>query len=250
MKKILPFITLFKMELIAWLRIKINFFFIIIWPLLWMFMMAFVIPASNQISAQQSIQYYFPSGMLLVILSAMISLSIRITMKKEAGILQRLKVVPFPIVSYFVVQLLCCIAVSVIGLLCISLMAIVFKMQIAGSLFSILVLFLLGCFVFSSIGFFISGISMKSSTANILSMLVMFIMMFISDMFIPLSDIQSFIYKISIFLPASPFLAISRSLMISGGSLFDYTLELLILVSWGSFFLIASFFTFKFSIRK
>jgi hypothetical protein len=102
-----------------------------------------------------------PSCMALVTLSAMISLAIRIAVKKEAGILQRLKVVPFPVFAYFAVQFLCAIAMSLLGLACICILAFIMKMPLKFSPFALALLFLLCCFCFSAIGFFIAGISWK-----------------------------------------------------------------------------------------
>jgi len=248
--KFKPFFTLLKMELLVWLRVKINLFFVVAWPVLWLLMMTLVIPSGNRGSLADILQFYFPSCMALVMLSAMISLSIRIAVKKEGGILQRLKVVPFPVSAYFMVQFVCAIVMSVIGLACISIVAFFMKMPVKGSLLSMVVVFFLGCFTFTAIGFFIGGFSRKIVTANIISILVMFVMMFMSDMFVPLSDIQSVVFLVGSLLPAQAFLSMARGIMISGMRLTDYSYELLVLFIWGIGAVVLSLPTFKFDVKR
>lgn len=245
-----PFLTLFSMEFRAWLRVKINLFFVIAWPLIWLLMMTLVIPSTSRGSMADTLLFYFPSCMALVTLSAMISLAIRIAVKKEAGILQRLKVVPFPVFAYFAVQFLCAIAMSLLGLACICILAFIMKMPLKFSPFALALLFLLCCFCFSAIGFFIAGISWKIATANILSMLVMFLMMFMSDMFIPASDLQNVVHRIGAFLPAQPFLVAARGMMLGGMRLSDYPSEILVIGAWGIGALALALPTFKFDTKK
>ncbi|MBN1243428.1 MAG: ABC transporter permease [Spirochaetales bacterium] len=238
--------TLFRMELLAWLRVPLNLFFIVAWPVLWLVMMTLVIPGVERGMAGDDLLFFFPSCMALVCLSAMTSLSIRIAIKKEAGVLRRLKAVPFPTGAYLAVQFACSVAMSLLGLACIGLVAVAMRMHPRGSLLAAGILFLLECFVFSVLGFLVAGVSRRIATANIVSMLVMFFMMFLSDMFIPVSDPESIVFRIGRWLPAQPFLAATRGILLSGARLGDYVPQIAVMAAWGVFGLVVSLLTFRF----
>jgi len=245
-----PFFKLLKAELLAWFRIPLNLFWIIAWPLLWLFMMGLVIPNANKGDPADFILFYFPSCMGLVLFSTMISLALRLTLKKESRILQRLKLLPFSPGAYFVVQFLSSVIVSLIGLACVVALGLILGMKVGGIVFlELLALFFVASFTFSSIAFLIAGLVRKSASANIIAMLVMFIMMFFSDMFIPLSDIQSIVYQLSRFLPATPFLEAARGILIQGYSILEFPVQFAIVFGWGAVCLAVSLRTFKFDVK-
>lgn len=248
--KVKPFFILLKTELLAWFRIPLNLFWIFAWPLLWMCMMGLVIPNASKGNPADFILFFFPSCMALVLFSTMISLALRLTLKKEMRILQRLKLLPFSPGFYFTVQFLSSVIIALNGLVCVVALGFFLGMTVEGSaILELLVIFCIASFTFSSIAFLIAGLVRKSSSANIIAMLVMFIMMFFSDMFIPLSDIQSVVYQLSRILPATSFLEIARGILIRGNSIFEFPAQLAIVFGWGAVCLAVSLKTFNFDVK-
>lgn len=235
----------FIIELKLWLRNGVNIFWNILFPSLWFLFMTIIFV--NDYNRSDALAYYIPSGIMLALLSSLISISMRISISKELKILKRFGLLPVSVFSYFLVQIFCMLAIVLfsIFLLLVGASFVGFRPDSGITLLLILLFSVLGSLVFAAIGFFIAGISHRITTTNAASTITMFVMMFLSDLFIPNSSKPDFLIYIASALPVSPLLVILRSLFMHK---FDFVANIgnvCLVLGWGITALILSLVTFK-----
>jgi ABC-2 type transport system permease protein len=161
----------------------------------------------------------------------MVGLSAAFVVMRERGVLRRIKLTPFPLISFITArvatQLLIALGHAAILL---GLAKLILNLDIVGNLLEVAVLILLGSLAFLTIGFFVAGVSRKQEGATALAQLITFPMLFLSGVFFPLDRSPVWLQDVAKALPLTYLADGLRQVMIYGTSLGSLWGDLLALV--------------------
>ncbi len=107
-----------------------------------------------------------------------------------------------------------------------------YKASIGGNLLLFWAILTLGAVCFLSIGFALSGLIKNAKSAHPLSMIVLYVLMFLGGCFIPLEVIPEFLLPVCNVLPSTNLSEALRQVAIGGTGLREIWQELLILMGW------------------
>ena len=171
-------------------------------------------------------------------------LAIAVATMKEKGILRRYKVAPvrpITIVSGLVVrQIIFLFAITAV-LYLIAILA--YHADFAGSIIDLVVITLIGIFVFSTLGFCVAGISKNSQAAVGIANLLFMPMLFLSGAAIPAFLFPQWLKDFAKVLPATHLLNLMQEVLFKGNPLNQEFSSILILLGFGVVFLILAGFT-------
>ena len=225
-------IKLFIIETKLWFRRKENLFWSILWPNLWLIFMCFVIGAMPGKTKLESLQYYVPAALTLILISSPFTgLALNLSINKENNMLKRFAVMPFSIYNYFLVVYIACLLFSLFSIISIIIFATILGLPLNYSIIQLLILIFIGFFSFSAIAFLIAGLAKSISVTNIITMFLMFILMFVSNLFFDLSAAPPILYQISLLTPSSLICSMFRDI-ISGTNITSLE-NIVILLFWG-----------------
>ena len=160
-----------------------------------------------------------------------VGLSAAFVVMRERGVLRRIKVTPFPLISFITAR----VATQLLVALCqaailLGLAKLIFNLDIVGSLFGVAVFIFLGSLAFLTIGFFVAGVSRKQESATALAQLISFPMLFLSGVFFPLDLAPVWLQDVAKALPLTYLVDGLRQVMVYGASLVSLWGDLLALV--------------------
>jgi ABC-2 type transport system permease protein len=176
--------------------------------------------------------FLLPGGIgLVIIASAFIGMSTTLTTYREAGVLKRLRVTPLRVstlalgvtISQFLFITLGVIVLFVVGL-------IFFDIQVLGSWAVLIGVTVFGMFTFLALGSAIGSLSRSPRTANLITVLIYMPMLFLSDMFLPISMFPSGLQPICRALPLTPLNILLRDVVY--GAPLDEPWQLGIMAGW------------------
>jgi ABC-2 type transport system permease protein len=160
-----------------------------------------------------------------------VGLSAAFVVMRERGVLRRIKVTPFPLISFITAR----VATQLLVVLCqaailLGLAKLIFNLDIVGSLLDVAVFIFLGSLAFLTIGFFVAGVSRKQESATALAQLISFPMLFLSGVFFPLDRAPVWLQDVAKALPLTYLADGLRQVMVYGASLASLWGDLLALV--------------------
>ncbi|MFW3147232.1 MAG: ABC transporter permease [Thermoplasmatota archaeon] len=192
-------------------------------------------------------EFLAPGMMMMVVMfSVMLGLPRAISHEKEAGTFDGILAAP---TSRFSIIMGKTIAQSVRGMAqggVVLLLAIIFfGVVIHGSIFLVILLLLLGIFSFIGIGIAITAAAKDEETAQTFMMILQFPMMFLSGIFFPVEQMPKVFQYLSKALPLTYAAQAMRKVMVLGGGLGDVTLELAVMITFGTVMLVIAIPLFK-----
>jgi ABC-2 type transport system permease protein len=178
------------------------------------------------------VDFLVPGVLAMSIMNGgIIGLSAAFVVMRERGVLRRIKLTPFPLISFITArvatQLLIALGHAAILL---GLAKLIFNLDIVGNLLEVAVLILLGSLAFLTIGFFVAGVSRKQESATALAQLITFPMLFLSGVFFPLDRSPVWLQDMAKALPLTYLADGLRQVMVYGASLASLWGDLLALV--------------------
>jgi ABC-2 type transport system permease protein len=217
------------------LREPAMLFWAIAFPSLWMGLFGAIFKEPMPGFSYEGLNYanfLLPGGIGLVILSsAFIGMSITLTTYRETGVLKRFRVTPLKtstLVFSFTFSQLVFIALGVIILFAIG--KIFFNIQVLGSWAALIGIIVLGTVTFLALGSAIGSVSRSPRAANVITMLIFMPMIFLSDMFLPISMFPSGLQPICRALPLTPLNTVLRDIVY--GIPLDELWQLGIIAGW------------------
>jgi ABC-2 type transport system permease protein len=195
----------------AWTEFKLNLrdpllvFWSLAFPTLWLLLMVIIVPAIPGFVREglSKASSYLPSAISLVILSAsFIGVPMTLTNYRETAVLKRFRVTPVKIltlVSSFSISQFAFVAVGIIILLVIGMLF--FNVQVMGSWLAFIGMIFFGMFTFLAIGSAIGSIARSFRTANIIIWTAFTPMLIISDLFMPIALLPTWLQPIARSLP-------------------------------------------------
>jgi ABC-2 type transport system permease protein len=193
-----------------------------------------------------AIDYLLPGivGMALM-MSCMTNNAVSITTDRDKGIYRRLSLTPLKrrtlLTGHVFVRYLIALASTVL-LMVIGVAA--FKAHVGGNYFLFWLVLTLGALVFVNLGFVISGLVKNTSSAQALSMAVLFPLMFLGCCFWPLDIMPVFLRPVCEALPTFRMNTALRMITVEGAGFSAIWQNLLVILGWlvGGFILAIKFF--------
>ncbi len=189
--------------------------------------------------------YFVPSILAMALMQLGVFAAIPLVEQREKLILKRLSATPLRrgtlVGSNILMRLLIALVQSV---LIISIGALLFGVTIVGSIALVAAFIVLGSVTFISIGYVIASFAKTEESANSLTSVVQFPLMFLSGIFFPIDFMPDFLQPVAAALPLTYLGDALRQVMVGGAPYAPLPVDALVLGGWlvGSFIISARFF--------
>lgn len=206
------------MESKLFLREPLGAFFTLIFPLMMLFLFGSIYgnKPSAYFNGYGTVDISVPAYTAMIIATtALMSLTITITSYRENGVLRRLRTTPINPLTILTSQVLVLFLMTTIGMILLVIAGkLVYNMRFEGNLFSVFLGFALSSFSFFSLGFIIAALMPTARTAQVVGMVLLYPMLFLSGAGFPRELLPNTIIKISTFLPLTYVVNLLRGLWI------------------------------------
>ena len=172
---------------------------------------------------------------MTVMMSVMTGLPVAISKEKEDGTMDGMMVAPINRLSIILGKALGQTVRGLFqGFIIFALAVGLFGVIIHGSLLLVVALLLLGVFSFVGLGIVLTSIAKDQETAQMMMMTIMFPMMFLSGVFFPIQQMPWYMQDIAKFLPLYYATDAMRRVMVLGAGVPAISIDLLILIAFGT----------------
>jgi ABC-2 type transport system permease protein len=181
------------------------------------------------------IDYIAPGILAMSIMQTGIyGMSLFIVSARQKGILKRIQATPVQPAMLLASRII--VSIIIIGMQAIVLLGIaflVFDVQIAGNFLVLISMIILGSLVFIMLGFIISSVSKTTESADSFSSVISMPMMFLGDVFIPISVLPGYIQIVAKLMPLTYLSDAFRKIMLHGSGPADFWTNIVILIVFG-----------------
>ena len=200
------------------LRNPMMVFWSIAFPVLWMSLFGAIfsepMPGYEYVGLSYA-NFLLPGGIAIVILaSAFIGMPIALTTYKETGVLKRLRVTPLKTSTLalgFTFSQFIFIAIGIIVLFIVGKLA--FDVQVLGSWAVLIGVIIFGMLTFLALGGAIGSLVGSWRAAAVITQIIFIPMLFLSDMFMPISIFPAGLQPICKALPLTPLNTVLRDIV-------------------------------------
>jgi ABC-2 type transport system permease protein len=170
---------------------------------------------------------------MVILTIAIFSIAIPIATARERGYLKRLCVSPVHKGMYMAAFVSAGVIIALVQTGILMAGGILFyQMQVLGSPIHLCVWLLLGIATFMAIGIFLAAISPTVVTANVLGFMIFFPMLFLSEVYFPITNLPHFMKEAIELFPLLHFIKVFRKIMNEGALLWSFPKEVVILLFW------------------
>lgn len=217
------------------LRNPMMVFWSIAFPVLWMSLFGAIfsepMPGYEYVGLSYA-NFLLPGGIAIVILaSAFIGMPIALTTYKETGVLKRLRVTPLKTSTLalgFTFSQFIFIAIGIIVLFVVGKLA--FDVQVLGSWAVLIGVIIFGMLTFLALGGAIGSLVGSWRAAAVITQIIFIPMLFLSDMFMPISIFPDWLQPVCKALPLTPLNIVLRDIIY--GVPLDNLWRLWIMAGW------------------
>jgi ABC-2 type transport system permease protein len=226
------FIKMTWMETKLFIREPVGAFFTLVFPLMMLFLFGSIYgnKPSSFFNGYGTVDISVPAYTAMIIATTgLMGLTITMATYREKGILRRLRTTPikaFMILSSHVVVLLMMTTIGMILLVIAG--KLVYQMRFEGNVLNVFLGFLLCSLSFFSIGFIIASLMPSARTAQIVGMVILYPMLFLSGAGFPSELLPDAIKKVSTFLPLTYVVNLLRGLWV-GNTWNQHTTDIFVL---------------------
>lgn len=221
-------------EIKLFMREPVGAFFTLLFPLLLLFLFGAIYgnEPSPLFNGYGTIDISLPAYTAMIIATTgIIGLSITMSSYREKGILRRLRVSPLRPSVILAGQVVVIFLMTVLGMLLLVLAGtLVYDLRFDGNVLDVVLAFLLGSLSFFSLGFVLASVMPNARTAQVVSMAIIYPMLFLSGAGMPLEILPESIRSFSKFLPLTHVVTLLRGLW-TGGSWAEHTTEVWVLLT-------------------
>lgn len=209
---------------LAWTEFKLNLrepemlFWAIAFPALWMGFFGAIFDEPMPGSGYEVLNYatfLLPGAIGVVICaSAFIGMSVTLSTYRESGVLKRLRVTPLKTSTLglgFALSQLIFIALGVIVLFIVGKAA--FDVKVLGSWAALIGIMILGMATFLALGAAIGSLARSPRAATIFTMIIFMPMIFLSELWMPISMFPTWLQPICHALPLTPLNTLARDIV-------------------------------------
>jgi len=181
------------------------------------------------------VDFMVPGVLALVIMfGGIMGYSEEVAVRREKGILRRVKVSPISLPTFLGAGMTIVLIVALIqAVILLILGALVFSIKINGNYFYMAVVVIIGAMSFVALGFMISSLTKNSKSAMLAANAVAMPMMFLSGIFFSVEWVPAAIGVIARMLPLYYLGDALREVMINAASLADVWIDLVVLIGFG-----------------
>ncbi|WP_341750188.1 ABC transporter permease [Candidatus Tisiphia endosymbiont of Sialis lutaria] len=193
------------------------------------------------------IEWLFPGLLAMnVMWMALFGVGWAIVRHRKLGMLKRFQVSPLSSFEYLLAQIVSrLIILSLTGVLIFALGHLIYPFKTLGSYTDLFIIYILGCFALSSIGFIVSARLSSDELASGLLNMVTFPMMLLSEIWFSLEGSAPWVQYLAKFMPLWYITDGMRKIMHEGAGLADLYSSILSLLGISLFFLIIGASSFK-----
>ena len=206
------------METKLFLREPVGAFFTLVFPLMMLFLFGSIYgnEPTPMFNGLGTIDISVPAYTAMIIATTgLLGLTITMAAYRENGILRRLRTTPIRPLTILLVQVIVLFGMTTFGMLLLVIAGmLVYNMQFSGDVLSVFCGFVLSSLSFFALGFVIAGLIPTARTAQIVGMVLLYPMLFLSGAGFPRELLPEAIKKISTFLPLTYVVNLLRGLWI------------------------------------
>jgi ABC-2 type transport system permease protein len=206
------------METKLFLREPIGTFFTLVFPLMLLFLFGEIFgnEPNPTFGGQGTIDISMPIYTAMIIgTTGLMSTTITMATYRENGVLRRLRTTPISPLTVLVAQVTVVFLMTTIGmLLLVAAGKFIYHVQFEGNVLSVLGGFVLCCLSFFGIGFIIAGTMPNARAAQVVGMVLLYPMIYLSGASFPREMLPETIRRISTFLPLTYVVNLLRGLWI------------------------------------
>jgi ABC-2 type transport system permease protein len=213
--------SLFKMtwmEAKLFLREPVGAFFTLIFPVMMLFLFGSIYgnTPSAIFNGLGTIDISVPAYTAMIIATTgLMGLTITTAAYRETGVLRRLRATPIRPHLVLVAQLIVLFVMTILGMLLLVIAGkLVYNMRFDGNVLSVLAGFALSCMSFFSIGFVLASLVPTARTAQVVGMVLLYPMLFLSGAGFPRELLPETILKVSKYLPLTHVVTLLRGLWV------------------------------------
>jgi len=167
---------------------------------------------------------------LIVATVGLMSVPIATSAHRESGALRRFKATPLRPLNYMIADVAVYFAMTLLGIAILMVVGkLVYNVRFEGNLLSIFGAVSLGAFAFFAIGYVITGLAPTARAAQIIGMVLLYPMMFLSGAAMPIELLPAGVQNFSRFLPLTHVVKLVRGLW-AGDSWGQHITEVIILL--------------------
>jgi ABC-2 type transport system permease protein len=216
------------MEAKLFLREPIGAFFTLIFPLMMLFLFGSMYGNKPvpQFGGRGTIDISVPAYTAMIIATTgLMGLTITMAAYRENGVLRRLWTTPVSPLVVLTAQVIVLFSMTALGMLLLIIAGkLVYGLHFEGNALSVLAGFTLSSLSFFALGFVLAGLMPTARTAQVVGMVLLYPMLFLSGAGYPRELLPETIKKISTFLPLTYVVNLLRGLWIGdawGGHILD-----------------------------
>jgi len=206
------------MEVKLFLREPIGAFFTLVFPLMMLFLFGSIYgnTPTAMFGGQGTIDISVPAYTAMIIAtSGLLSISITMAAQREQGILRRLRTTPINPFIILAAQVIVVFLMTCLGMLLLIVAGkLVYHLRFNGNALSVLAGFVLCSLSFFALGFILAGLMPTARTAQVVGMVLLYPMLFLSGAGIPRELLPDAIQKVAKFLPLTYVVNLLRGLWV------------------------------------
>jgi ABC-2 type transport system permease protein len=206
------------MEAKLFLREPVGFFFTLIFPLMMLFLFGSIYgnSPSEYFNGQGTVDISVPAYTAMIIATtSLLGLTITVTTYRENGVLRRLRTTPINPFIVLVAQVIVLFVVTLLGMLLLIVAGkLVYNLHFGGNALNVLMGFVLSILSFFALGFILAGLMPTARTAQVVGMVILYPMLFLSGAGFPRELLPESIKKIANFLPLTYVVTLLRGLWV------------------------------------
>ncbi len=206
------------METKLFLREPVGAFFTLAFPLMMLFLFGSIYgnAPSQYFDGYGTIDISVPAYTAMIIATTgLMGLVITMATYREKGILRRLRTTPLSPLAILASQVIVLFLMTALGMLLLVIAAkLVYHVRFEGNAFSVLAGFILSTLSFFGFGFVLASLMPSARTAQVVGMVILYPMLFLSGAGFPRELLPETIKKVSAFLPLTYVVNLLRGLWI------------------------------------
>jgi ABC-2 type transport system permease protein len=226
-----------KGELMLYTRSRELAFFTFMLPIIFFVLLGSVYGDEDRINGYRGPDYLL-TGMLGygVAATAFSGLAIVLVIRRETGVLKRLRATPLPAPFYIAAVLLTTlIAFAVEAIVLVALGMLLFDAEFPKSFLSAVAALLLGSASFAVLGVGVSGLVRRAEGASAVITALYLPLSFISGAFFSQQHFPGWLKQIADVLPLTYFIDLMGSVMLKGVAIWDRPKDVAVIAAWGVF---------------
>jgi len=205
-------------ELKLYFREPIGAFFTLVFPLMMLFLFGSMYgnEPSEYFNGYGSVDVSVPGYTAMIIAtSALMSLTIVISAYRENGILRRLRATPLRPQAILFAQVIVIFTMTLAGMVLLIIAGkLVYNLRFNGNPWSVALAFTFASLSFFSLGFVLAGLLPSARSAQLVGMVLLYPMIFLSGATIPLEVLPEGVRSVARFLPLTYVVNLLRGLWI------------------------------------